>query len=266
MDIKITIGADARLLETINRLTDAIIGSNRVQGTLQEIPGTVLKANESQRITDRDFEELKEKQNVLAKETVAEAKADEAFEEKHALHESDHLSARIVDIPETEDQDDQDEQDNSDRKIYTEAELKELELSEIMPILTAMGVDPAQTPGMNTNKKLRTLVLQAQEKGGQTIKERIHERANAQKDPKEDFVDTSSLDDDLTKSGALGAEEDDEVKEVSNESFRAQIARLNDLDKRQMILDAFAKYKVSKQSQLEGVDRWNCYNELCAIK
>ena len=55
MDIKITIGADARLLETINRLTEAISGSNRVQGSLQETSDAVLKARESQTITDRDF-------------------------------------------------------------------------------------------------------------------------------------------------------------------------------------------------------------------
>ena len=255
MDIKITIGADARLLETINRLTEAISGSNRAQGPLQEIPDAVLKARESQAITDRDFEELKEKQNALAKQTTAAATADEAFEEKHAMHAGEQLRPRIVDAPET---DEQDEQDNDgDQKIYTEAELKELELSEIMPILTALGVDPAQTPGMNTNKKLRTLVLQAQEQGGQTIKERIHERAQAQEQ-----ISPLVISDESEET----TEDNDEVQEVSNESFRAQIARLNDLDKRQSILDLFAKYNVTKQSQLEGEDRWNCYNELCKIK
>ena len=264
MDIKITIGADARLLETINRLTEAISGSNRIQGTLQEIPDAVLKARENQAITDRDFEDLKEKQNALAKQTAAAATADEAFEEKHAMHAGEQLRPRIVDAPEPpirepEDVEEYGRPDNEDdQKIYTEAELKELELSEIMPILTALGVDPAQTPGMNTNKKLRTLVLQAQEQGGgQTIKERIHERAQAQEQISPLVISDESEE---------PAEDAGEVQEVSNESFRAQIARLNDLDKRQSILDLFAKYKVSKQSQLEGEDRWNCYNELCKIK
>lgn len=263
MDIKITIGADARLLATIERLTDAIIGSNRVQGPLQETSDAVLKARESQAITDRDFEELKEKQNALAKQTTAAATADEALEEKHAMHAGEQLRPRIVDateppIREPEDVKEYDRPDNEDdQKIYTEAELKELELSEIMPILAALGVDPAQTPGMNTNKKLRTLVLQAQEQGGQTIKERIHERAQSQEQISPLVISDES------EEPAEGA---GEVQEVSNESFRAQIARLNDLDKRQSILDLFEKYNVSKQSQLEGEDRWSCYNELCKIK
>lgn len=264
MDIKITIGADARLLETINRLTEAISGSNRVQGTLQEIPDAVLKANASQNAMSLSGQGLELKKEILRDETTAAATADEAFEEKHAMHAGEQLSPRIVDateppIREPKDVKDYDRQDNEDdQKIYTEAELKELELSEIMPILTALGVDPAQTPGMNTNKKLRTLVLQAQEQGGgQTIKERIHEREQAQEQISPLVISDESEE---------PAKDAGEVQEVSNESFRAQIARLNDLDKRQSILDLFAKYKVSKQSQLEGEDRWNCYNELCKIK
>lgn len=124
---------------------------------------------------------------------------------------------------------------------------------------------------MNTNKKLRTLVLQAQEQGGQTIKERIHERAQAQGGGQtiQDKIKASIVaqKEVVEEENSEDATEDaGEVQEVSNESFRAQIARLNDLDKRQSILDLFAKYKVSKQSQLEGEDRWNCYNELCKIK
>ena len=51
-------------------------------------------------------------------------------------------------------------------KKYTEDELMDMETKDLLKLCKSMGIDPDATEGKNTNKKLRLLVLEAQEKGG----------------------------------------------------------------------------------------------------
>ena len=49
---------------------------------------------------------------------------------------------------------------------YTEDELAEMDTKDLLKMCKEMGIDPDATDGKNTNKKLRTLILSAQEEGG----------------------------------------------------------------------------------------------------
>lgn len=51
-------------------------------------------------------------------------------------------------------------------KTYTEDELMEMDTKSLLKLCKGMGIDPDETKGKNTNKKLRTLILEAQEEGG----------------------------------------------------------------------------------------------------
>lgn len=51
-------------------------------------------------------------------------------------------------------------------KTYTEDELMEMETKELLKLCKTMGIDPDETEGKNTNKKLRKLILAAQEEAG----------------------------------------------------------------------------------------------------
>ena len=54
----------------------------------------------------------------------------------------------------------------SEAKTYTEDELMEMDTKELLKMCKTMGIDPDETEGKNTNKKLRKLILAAQEAGG----------------------------------------------------------------------------------------------------
>lgn len=51
----------------------------------------------------------------------------------------------------------------SEVKSYTEDELMEMDTKELLKMCKTMGIDPDETEGKNTNKKLRKLILAAQE-------------------------------------------------------------------------------------------------------
>lgn len=56
---------------------------------------------------------------------------------------------------------------SDDKKSYTEDELMEMSSKELMKICKdEFGIDPDEYEGKNTNKKLRNLILDAQENGG----------------------------------------------------------------------------------------------------
>lgn len=54
----------------------------------------------------------------------------------------------------------------AETKKYTEDELMEMETKELLKLCKSMGIDPDDTEGKNTNKKLRKLILAAQEEAG----------------------------------------------------------------------------------------------------
>lgn len=52
---------------------------------------------------------------------------------------------------------------DTDDKKYTEDELMEMSTKDLLKMCKSMGIDPDDTDGKNTNKKLRTLILNAQD-------------------------------------------------------------------------------------------------------
>lgn len=62
--------------------------------------------------------------------------------------------------------DDDNEDDNEEEGgLYTEEELSEMSTKDLLALCKKMGIDPDATDGKNTNKKLRNLILEAQEEG-----------------------------------------------------------------------------------------------------
>jgi len=55
--------------------------------------------------------------------------------------------------------------DEEETTSYTEEELMETDTKELLKICKKLGIDPDKTSGKNTNKKLRNLILDAQENG-----------------------------------------------------------------------------------------------------
>lgn len=53
--------------------------------------------------------------------------------------------------------------DSPAKTSYTEEELMDMEVKELTKILKGMGIDPNDSEGKNTNKKLRLLILEAQD-------------------------------------------------------------------------------------------------------
>ena len=80
----------------------------------------------------------------------ATAKKDEPAASKPAAPASEGKSAKTA----------------SSGKTYTEDELMEMDTKSLLKMCKEMGIDPDATDGKNTNKKLRTLILSAQEEGG----------------------------------------------------------------------------------------------------
>ena len=59
------------------------------------------------------------------------------------------------------------EEEAADEKVYTEDELMDMDVKELTKILkNGFKINPDDFDGKNTNKKLRNLILDAQEKGG----------------------------------------------------------------------------------------------------
>lgn len=61
-------------------------------------------------------------------------------------------------------------------KVYTEEELLEMDVRDLMKLCVKMGIDPDEYDGKNTNKKLRLLILDAQD-GAPTDDEEEEENA-----------------------------------------------------------------------------------------
>jgi hypothetical protein len=60
-------------------------------------------------------------------------------------------------------------------KTYTEDELMEMDVKELEKLCVKMDIDPSSTPGKNTNKKLRLLILEKQEGGEEPEEEEVPE-------------------------------------------------------------------------------------------
>lgn len=88
----------------------------------------------------------------------------------------------------------------SEAKVYTEEELMDMETSELISLAASLGIDPSKTPGKNTNKKVRSLILEAQEEG--TVAEEPAE-APAADDAEEDDAPAEEGSELLAKVGEI---------------------------------------------------------------
>lgn len=87
----------------------------------------------------------------------------------------------------------------SSTKKYTEDELMDMDTKELLKMCKSMGIDPDKEEGKNTNKKLRLLILSAQD-----------ESESADNDDEEDVDDEPEASKSSKKSAKASKSEDDE--------------------------------------------------------
>lgn len=121
------------------------------------------------------------------------------------------------------------DEDNGDAttesKVYTEDELMDTDTKELVRICKEeFGIDPNDTEGKNTNKKLRKLILDAQENDEKTEKE----APATKKSSKSDKEDEDNGDDDLTDKVADLLEDFDAGKKNKKKTIAAIVALCDD--------------------------------------
>lgn len=121
------------------------------------------------------------------------------------------------------------DEDNGDAttesKVYTEDELMDTDTKELVRICKEeFGIDPNDTEGKNTNKKLRKLILDAQENDEKTEKE----APTTKKSSKSDKDDEDNGDDDLTDKVADLLEDFDAGKKNKKKTIAAIVALCDD--------------------------------------
>lgn len=110
--------------------------------------------------------------------------------------------------------------DDADKK-YTEDELMEMSTKDLLKMCKSMGIDPDATDGKNTNKKLRTLILNAQDT-----------TADADADDEdEDEDDDNGGDNELTAQVSEILEDFDGGKKNKKKTISAICALVDDADK-----------------------------------
>lgn len=121
--------------------------------------------------------------------------------------------------PTSKDEDNGD--DTAASKVYTEDELMDTDTKELVRICKEeFGIDPNDTEGKNTNKKLRKLILDAQENDEKTEKE----APTTKKSSKSDKDDEDNGDDDLTDKVADLLEDFDAGKKNKKKTIAAIVA------------------------------------------
>ena len=117
--------------------------------------------------------------------------------------------------------------DTTASKVYTEDELMDTDTKELVRICKEeFGIDPNNTEGKNTNKKLRKLILDAQESDEKTEKE----APTTKKSSKSDKEDEDNGDDDLTDKVADLLEDFDAGKKNKKKTIAAIVALCDDDD------------------------------------
>lgn len=110
--------------------------------------------------------------------------------------------------------------DTADKK-YTEDELMEMSTKDLLKMCKSMGIDPDATDGKNTNKKLRTLILNAQDATG----------TDADDDEDDDEDDDNGGDNELATQVAEILEDFDGGKKNKKKTISAICALVDDADK-----------------------------------
>ena len=107
--------------------------------------------------------------------------------------------------------------DTADKK-YTEDELMEMSTKDLLKMCKSMGIDPDATDGKNTNKKLRNLILEAQD-------------SDADDDEDDDEDDDNGGDNELATQVSEILEDFDGGKKNKKKTISAICALVDDADK-----------------------------------
>ena len=110
--------------------------------------------------------------------------------------------------------------DTADKK-YTEDELMEMSTKDLLKMCKSMGIDPDDTDGKNTNKKLRNLILEAQDATG----------TDADDDEDDDEDDDKGDDNELATQVSEILEDFDGGKKNKKKTISAICALVDEADK-----------------------------------
>jgi hypothetical protein len=139
MDFKINlhITADPQVLEAVNRIADALMG-----GGVKKLDAAPWTPPASEKVEDVPVCPPPVKDIPEDKGTINQA---EAKQEPTAEQQEEPAISKGI------------------RPDYTEPELMDMPMAELLEILTSYKINPNEFEGKNTNRKLRLLVLEAQQ-------------------------------------------------------------------------------------------------------
>lgn len=120
-------------------------------------------------------------------------------------------------VSETKEKSAKSAKDTADKK-YTEDELMEMSTKDLLKMCKSMGIDPDDTDGKNTNKKLRNLILEAQD-------------ADADDDEDDDEDDDKGGDNELATQVSEILEDFDGGKKNKKKTISAICALVDEADK-----------------------------------
>lgn len=123
-------------------------------------------------------------------------------------------------VSETKEKSAKSAKDTADKK-YTEDELMEMSTKDLLKMCKSMGIDPDDTDGKNTNKKLRNLILEAQDATG----------TDADDDDDEDEDDDKDDDNELATQVSEILEDFDGGKKNKKKTISAICALVDEADK-----------------------------------
>lgn len=155
-------------------------------------------------------------------------------------------------------------EEETSEDVHTEEELMEMSVKDLTKLCKEMGIDPSDHEGKNTNKKLRLLILEAQDGEGEDEEEEEEtpaekpSKGEAKKAPKEEEEEETSSDD-LADSVASILEDFDAGKKNKKKSISAIVALGEDADE-----DAITKLVDSFEDD-EDADIDDVANEIASV-
>lgn len=138
-------------------------------------------------------------------------------------------------------------------KVYTEDELMEMDVKSLTKILKdEFGIDPNEYDGKNTNKKLRSLILDAQENGGEEPKKDVDENPKgSSKKPAKDEPE-SEEDSDLANQVAEILEDFDAGKKNKKKAISSICALVDDADE-DSVTELIEKFEDDADADLDEI-------------
>lgn len=135
----------------------------------------------------------------------------------------------------------EEEVEETEKELYTEDVLMDMDVKELTKILKGMGINPDDTDGKNTNKKLRTLILKNQDAAPEEEEEeeeetpKKKESKKSKKEESDDDEEDSEEDSDYTEDVTSILDDFDTGKKNKKKAVAAIVALKDDVDSEEIV-------------------------------